>query len=132
MLSKRNVKCGIPKGSILGLLVFLIYINDLPECLSQATFRLFADHTNLTVAGETIGEVELAMNDDLARTKHLARTKEWRVFGVDIDNKLKWNNHIDTVAKKVSSEIGAMRIIRDFVDKDTLISIYNAFYTRAG
>ena len=59
MSSKRNVKCGIPQGSILGSLLFLIYINVLAECLSQATSRLFADDTNLTVAGETIREVEL-------------------------------------------------------------------------
>ena len=32
-----------------------------------------------------------------------------RVLGVDIDNKLKWTNHIAIVAKKVSSGIGAMR-----------------------
>ena len=69
MSSKRNVKCGIPQGSILGSLLFLMYINVLPECLSQATSRLFADDTNLTVAGETIREVELAMNNDLARLK---------------------------------------------------------------
>ena len=49
-----------------------------------------------------------------------------RVLGVDIDNKLKWTNHIDIVSKKVSSGIGAMRRIRDFVDRDTLISVYNA------
>ena len=46
-----------------------MYINDLPECLRQATSRLFADDTNLTMAGETIREVELAVNDDLARLK---------------------------------------------------------------
>ena len=49
-----------------------------------------------------------------------------RVLGVDIDNKLKWTNHIDIVAKRVSSGIGAIRKIRDFVDRDTLISVCNA------
>ena len=49
-----------------------------------------------------------------------------RVLGVDIDNKLKWTNHIDIVAKRVSSGIGAIRRIRNFVDRDTLISVYNA------
>ena len=50
-----------------------------------------------------------------------------RVLGVDIDNKLKWTNHIDIlIAKRVSSGIGAIKRIRDFVDRDTLISVYNA------
>ena len=62
MSLERNVKCGIPQGLILGPLLFLMNIKDLPECLNQTTSRLFADALNLTVAGETIGEVMLAMN----------------------------------------------------------------------
>jgi hypothetical protein len=49
--------------------LFLLYINDLPDCLRQVSPRLFADDTNLTAAGETIEEVELAMNNDLLRIK---------------------------------------------------------------
>ncbi len=48
------------------------------------------------------------------------------VLGVELDDKLSWNKHIDKVAKKVTMGIGAIRKIRDFVNRDTLISIYNA------
>ena len=48
------------------------------------------------------------------------------VLGVEIDDRLSWNSHIDKVAKKVTSGIGAIRKIRDFVDRETLISVYNA------
>ena len=61
----RHVTYGIPQVSILGPLFFLIYINDHPECLNHATPRLFADDTNLTVAGECIQEIESNMNSDL-------------------------------------------------------------------
>ena len=47
------------------------------------------------------------------------------MLGVDIDDKLSWNKHIDKVAKKVASRIGA-RKIRDFVDQETLDIFYNA------
>ena len=65
VLSGRSVKCGIPQGSILGPLFFLLYINDLPECLTKTIPRLFPDDTNLTAIGEMINEVEIAMNSDL-------------------------------------------------------------------
>ena len=52
------VECGIPQGCILGPLFFLMYIYDLPECLNHATPRLFADDTNLTVAADSIQEIE--------------------------------------------------------------------------
>ena len=79
--SESRVTCGIPQGSILGPLLFLLYINDLPDCLRQVSPRLFADDTNLTAAGETIEEVELAMNNDLLRIKEWFLANKFLVIG---------------------------------------------------
>ena len=61
----KSVRCGIPQGSILGPLFFLVYINDLPNCLSYCTPRMFADDTTLTVCGKSSQDLSLAMNHDL-------------------------------------------------------------------
>lgn len=65
--SPCEVSLGIPQGSNLGPLLFLIYINDLPNCLSEATPRMFADDTSISVASDSISELELILNKELEK-----------------------------------------------------------------
>ncbi len=63
--SEQLIKCGVPQGSILGPLFFLLYINYLPQCVNRTKPFLFADDTNLTASGDSITDLEVAVNSDL-------------------------------------------------------------------
>ena len=71
------IKAGVPQGSVLGPLLFLIYINDLTFEIQSSEMRLFADDTILYLFVDNPTQSAQALNDDLERMTQWA--SKWLV-----------------------------------------------------
>ena len=63
--SKQPINFGIPQGSILGPVLFLLYINDITKCSTLFKFHLFADDTNILYSNKCPKTLERQVNIEL-------------------------------------------------------------------
>ena len=104
-LSKEAImNYGVPQGSVLGPLLFLIYINDLYVAIKNSTVRHFADDTNLIIKNKSAKEITRDLNIDLRLLSKWLRA-----------------NKISLNAKK--TELIIFRSVRKIIDYDIKIKI---------
>ena len=113
--NQEAIKCGVPQGSILGPLLFLIYINDLSS-VSEACFSiLFADDTNMFITGHNVSEMCNQLNADLFRVQ------EWLHCNKLSLNVLKTHYMIFTPRNKIYDDVSIIinntKISRVYVTK---------------
>ena len=95
----QTIKCGVPQGSILGPLLFLIYINDLSTVSEACLPILFADDTNIFITGKNIDVMCQQLNDDLEKIQ------EWLCCNKLSFNVLKTHYMIFSPRNKIISDV---------------------------
>ena len=86
----KEILAGVPQGSILGPLFFLIFINDIPDGI-QSNIKFFADDTSIFSVMKDSISVSVTLNEDLKLISNWAYT--WKMsFNTDPSKQAKRNN----------------------------------------
>ena len=150
-----SIEAGVPQGSILGPLLFLIYINDLFDYLTT-TAKLFADDTSLFSIVQNVNTSASHLNNDLSKISN--ETFQWKMsfnpdpriqntchpsiyfnnksvkqvpsqkhLGLILDNKLNFQEHLHNILNEVNKTIGLLRTLQNILPHEPLLTIYKSF-----
>lgn len=153
--SKLLIKDGVPQGSILGPVLFLIYINDIKSALNGISCLLYADDTTLLGAGPDLRELrencrnmqsnaemwfsanKLKLNENktvtmISSTKNLSNLDNnpgfVKFLGINLDPKLTWNAHGNLLAESLARTTYALRQLSNRVSMNILRTAYYALF----
>ena len=65
--TKNKISCGVPQGSVLGPILFLLYVNDFHTCSDLFSFHLFADDANLFCQDKNFSNLQTNINIELGK-----------------------------------------------------------------
>lgn len=136
---------GVPQGSVLGPLLFLIFINDFSLAIRPFQSVLYADDTTLLISGCTPDELEcnvgvvetlasrwfitnrLKLSEDKTQKITFSTTtneQQVALLGVRVDQSLRWKSHVEALSTRLSTSLFVLRRLRAYLADEALIGAY--------
>ena len=150
-----NIDIGVAQGTLMGPMMFCLYMNDLPEYVSTSVI-LFADDTTLLTSDKHLETLQtktergleeaekwfnengLKLNKDKTssiyftskRNTSIEKTST-KLLGIMLDTRLTWLNHVDALVPALSTATYAIRRVRQIIGEDAaLLSYHSLFHSR--
>ena len=153
----KVVNSGVPQGSILGPLLFIIYTNDFLKTCQYFDMYMFADDTTIMYSAETLDDrcihsdivclqewincnylylnvrkSELMwfcepITDIRLQNENLKNSDSVKYLGIHLDRNFSFEVHVDNVVKRLSKHVFAISRIRKFVNRSVLLRYYKSF-----
>lgn len=154
--SQFSVKSGVPQGSVLGPLLFILYVSDIADKITNSDCRLYADDTVLCSSHPDPQAIQADINElfewantwgmkfnqlkcchiqigkDTPATRfNLGReqipvSKSVKYLGVHINTNLKWNTHVSKITAKANRTLGILKRNLKGAPKKTKLLAFNS------
>ena len=161
--SRRSIKVGITQGSVLGPLMYILYVESIAMLQMQCKYFMFADDTALVFSEKNEDELEqniqnslnlfyewlcankLFLNEEKSvymrfkaknkeinpltiniKGRQMDEVKQYRYLGLTIDENLSWENHTESIFKKLISLISAIKHVSEYLNIKCKMNFYNA------